>query len=163
MRGKLFNGTWATRQKWEMAREQPDKKVNPWYFMLCIIYFLWQSQSDIVINLDHVGHFPHWLLCIVITHCFILTILSLNTTCHKMTKWPKMTHISLPNIENAKFLCFWQLIVFDYFWNKLSGCSRANFRSHDNQIWRHMKKFTICTWACPLLHIMVTENTIHQS
>ena len=118
MRGKLFNGTWATSQKWEMARAQPDKKVNPWYFMLCIIYFLWQSQSDIVINLDHVGHFPHRLLCIVISHCFILTILSLNTTCHKMTKWPKMTHISLPNSENAKFLCFWQLIVFDYFWNK---------------------------------------------
>ena len=31
------------------------------------------------------------------SHCLTFTILSLNTTCHKLTKWPKITHISLPN------------------------------------------------------------------
>ena len=31
------------------------------------------------------------------SHCMTFTILSLNTTCHKQTKWPKITHISLPN------------------------------------------------------------------
>ena len=58
------------------------------------------------------------------SHCLTFTILSLNTTCHKQTKWPKITHISLPNSKTQKQqilgvyvpILFPKIIKYDDIW-----------------------------------------------